>query len=1001
MAGIWADSFDWYTKAQLTRVYSSTTEVGTILLGAYGPDGVSGIRFSGVNQGDSIIRSSVTWISGATCIAEFDFRMSAYPSGSNAIVSILDGAAADATTQVSLRVDTSGQFLATRGANTTAVTLATSSYVIPLDTYIHLSLKVSIDNSTGEFLLTAWSLPGLIATSIFTLTGQDTSLTGTTVWDGFSISGANNTGTTDFANYVVMDGSGSRNNDRLGPVTVLTKRPNAEGAHSDFTPLTGSNNATLVADVTADDDTTYNSSSTSGHTDSFAFEDLAQTDLPLFSALIAQAKRTGNAVDLQPLARQGATDTYGTGLALSTTYASLVVPGLYQAAPNGDTWTAEIWNGIEWGYRLAASEPARVTQLVAIVVVRTAAGDCSAAPTYEDPCQIKSPIFIAQIEDIAGTVTQHATRPMRNSSTYLGGFTQATLLDISPIVRQASDYLRGSFPVQSATVTIADTRRYIRDAIDADDGDAVNYQMWLLLLSEAGRVLEVTPRALFSGPIYHDPLGPHLTYKAIANDVIGVNYSLHADEVMVPQTRIEDDFPGYGQTNLFGGGTIGVLGGPIIGGEVSDENASDWPSQQTAKQGVLKGIYAGLQTCLDGVSRHRVIIACHPCKSIINAYQGDDAHTVIAWGTTAFAPGKTNWSTVNPNGSALYTQYNNRWWTVAFFNTGTIGDAIADDSTPVYFNVQGLESVGDGTGTLITDLLLQYKHCLLNFFLPTPCWQMGAWLASPVFPLYAGGPDTCRVDTGSFTTASAVASGYLAGGFVGGFVIGADGQQQALRDVIAQFNVQCNVSLGWNQYSQLFVKMLDRDRDTFIAGRRTISDRRDILRDPPFEAPFDRAMLANNTRYDYRQNYNTGAWDAIHQLGSGPSFTKYNQSLFGEVEAYTLIRDDLTAGVVNQQRLDVRAFSRRTPTWGEGLCGLQRDVLDGWPLTHFGGEGTAGYVDAAIWIRSVTIDPKTCRTLFTAMAVERLMAVVAFKSGSSQSGGGSLGGPFGGPGGMF
>jgi hypothetical protein len=57
-------------------------------------------------------------------------------------------------------------------------------------------------------------------------------------------------------------------------------------------------------------------------------------------------------------------------------------------------------------------------------VVRVAIG-AVLPPDYEDPCQIKSPIFIAQLEDVSGNVTQAATRSMRNRLEYLGGLTAA------------------------------------------------------------------------------------------------------------------------------------------------------------------------------------------------------------------------------------------------------------------------------------------------------------------------------------------------------------------------------------------------------------------------------------------------------------------------------------------------------------------------------------------------------------------------------------------------
>ena len=75
----------------------------------------------------------------------------------------------------------------------------------------------------------------------------------------------------------ILDGTGTENNDFLGPCSIVRLDPSLDNS-VDFTPSAGTTNYDKVADGSAsDDDTTYVESSTLGDCDKYGFGDLGST----------------------------------------------------------------------------------------------------------------------------------------------------------------------------------------------------------------------------------------------------------------------------------------------------------------------------------------------------------------------------------------------------------------------------------------------------------------------------------------------------------------------------------------------------------------------------------------------------------------------------------------------------------------------------------------------------------------------------------------------------
>ena len=96
--------------------------------------------------------------------------------------------------------------------------------------------------------------------------------------DGFKVTFDSPGATMRFVDLYIVDDQGAIRNDYLGPTKVLSLRPSADGADSDWAPSSGSDHYALVDDPANNpSDTTRVTSFTANDIDLYAYEDL---DLP-------------------------------------------------------------------------------------------------------------------------------------------------------------------------------------------------------------------------------------------------------------------------------------------------------------------------------------------------------------------------------------------------------------------------------------------------------------------------------------------------------------------------------------------------------------------------------------------------------------------------------------------------------------------------------------------------------------------------------------------------
>lgn len=341
-----ADSFSWLTAAQLTRVYSTVDDgSGSILVGPYGRAGGDAIRFSG-DAAAYIRRSSLT-TSGSVAILEVDLRLSAAPAAAAALFRVLIGT----TVQASLAVDTARKLQAYRGDLTTALGSA-STYVIPVNTWVRVCLKLTINDTTGAVLVHVWEPGDTAPQVVLNLSSQDTKAhASSALWDGYDLH-AVCAGTTDITGHVATDGSGGVNDDLVStkPRTVAAVRPNRDGAHADWIPSTGLQHYPLVDDPSADDDAGTVGTDVEDDIDTYDVADVPDVSQTLHGVVAAVvAKHSTGSAEIGHVIRSGVTDTVSAAVALATAYAASLYP--YDQIPGPTSFTPALFSALQFGVK--------------------------------------------------------------------------------------------------------------------------------------------------------------------------------------------------------------------------------------------------------------------------------------------------------------------------------------------------------------------------------------------------------------------------------------------------------------------------------------------------------------------------------------------------------------------------------------------------------------------------------------------------------------------------
>lgn len=418
-------------------------------------------------------------------------------------------------------------------------------------------------------------------------------------------------------------------------------------------------------------------------------------------------------------------------------------------------------------------------------------------------------------------------------------------------------------------------------------------------------------------------------------------------------------------------------------------------------------IYVGDRVLADGRGYGEFLWAGHACYSPSGRpfpmlyfwnYALDDLAGVVAGiGTLAAeaasggrlaVPGYSNWATLGY--STPYVDYHGRRYTVLFmrgiFRDWALGFRQPPPNiggTPFAVDAYGIETLGDGTGTLLLDAFAQYRHILQNWCPPKgEGYQSGPWLESVTF---ADDPTVSMIDEASFDAAQAQSVIYTTPlgeplGFRGDFGVGVNNEEISARDLLARLNLSFGVESGFNAGTQYFISMINRNPATLVLAD-PLGWERDIFAGT-FAIDARTRELFTTIEYRYTQDYlgrAEGGWrsvlsgelsttegDAVAAYGSDTVFSQLRLFMVrghhraGDATEYT--RGSATAAVVIALKRTRFAWVQHMVVLETGPAGFNYELGDAIPITHYEGLSAVGWTDHPVRVERVEIDPSTYTT---------------------------------------
>lgn len=377
MALLFMDSFDHYATADITEKWTAVTTCvrGNGIaptIGAYGRNSTQGLRTKVATGGtDTAVGPTVTVApSDAVCIVGLAVKYSSISDlavsvaaqegyttgreGSNYIVRCFKNN--DALWWARVNTDGTISVLTDLGDDENPLSiplcpvLGTTTNSLQAGVFAYVEIKVTVQDPTGTVDVRINGLSGL------SLTGQNTRGTGftsgwTNVRVGYHTYNTPDNQTLHIDDLVIMDGSGARNNDFLGDVTISAIYPDGAGTTTEWTPSAGVNFEN-VDEALVNDDTDYNSTNVLNAKDTYSMEDVATgANIKAIQIVTSQRKVAEGPGKIKHVVRSNSTDYDQTEQGIGgTTYSYL--RSIVETDPaTGVAWDEAGFNAVEIGLK--------------------------------------------------------------------------------------------------------------------------------------------------------------------------------------------------------------------------------------------------------------------------------------------------------------------------------------------------------------------------------------------------------------------------------------------------------------------------------------------------------------------------------------------------------------------------------------------------------------------------------------------------------------------------
>lgn len=389
--------------------------------------------------------------------------------------------------------------------------------------------------------------------------------------------------------------------------------------------------------------------------------------------------------------------------------------------------------------------------------------------------------------------------------------------------------------------------------------------------------------------------------------------------------------------------------------------------------GLVPCVHVGQRASLSGFSWQAFCVAGCAIKSIeavyFNGVQLDSGYFNTTWAV----PGKGTIYGVE-FGTNSYVDINGHRYTLLYVR-GPDGETAAAASEPaITVTCKGVETAGDGTGTLITDLADQYEHWLRNFALRDRS-TIGPW--DWTGPMWNDTPnDVDLVDAASFAAVKAVWASRGPGQSPGAWVMGLSDNGNlevvSVRTVAARLNQSLDVFSGFTRKSQYAVKIINEAIDLSTTPRYTATLG---INAGSFRITDDPSMMENKITTRYALIAPKSEWSTMITEDTNA------QSVIGETKPYELslwcVRRLDMASEITRRRLARKKFPYRIVRWASDMGALSVDLGDIVRISHPDGAGADGWTDRAVFIVRHEFDPQRFEIALEALDLDAVIAELA------------------------
>ncbi len=591
-------------------------------------------------------------------------------------------------------------------------------------------------------------------------------------------------------------------------------------------------------------------------------------------------------------------------------------------------------------------------------------------------------VFVVIEEPLTGeilyTFAESYGGPFSDRTEWFGGYKEARILSAQLSPRQYGT-AGGGLQATSWRIVLDDTDRFFRRNFDGLVGSPIlqDKKATLYVIDHPNRIAEDEPYRVIAGYIVNHGAEPDFTYQIEIEGTLGRHSVAALTERMVPAHILTPAFLPALAARWSDGWPP-----PMGYGKLSDEDA-DTP------QGVVPGVYLAdinMQGTLGGSAANANVLAIgffgSAIQDTLNLYYNDpgtpDVRSVVPnseYGVRIIVPHKPFWTTYSGQ-AGQYLDFDGYRYTVAFISADidpALADAIRDGRILISGNFNGIEEIGDGTGQLIEAPSRIFQHFWNNFV--DRDYTTGDWaLSIAAFGVY-GVMDWERIEE-----AKDYSDSLIAGGLKGAILIGREGRQQSVFEVLKEMSASWDLEMGENHHGQIIADHEDPDAIPTIQ----LSDQHDAVQ---FRTTRDRNAYANAITYRYGYRYLPptaprdapaegeplpatpiepfGQWTTTSGLASGTAIDANNgRTVTMELDLYG-VRDSATADLI-AGRVLARAIRpvnvQFTTGWqgvGYNVSGedLEIDLHTTVGITHVEGLGSPGFVEQPVRVRGVTVDP--------------------------------------------